>query len=144
MTTRGWTHAAAWILLVGAVAWIAKIAVIWSNDGRDLDKGAAAWLMRLGIVGLLLGSTAIGLWTARSAGAITRAVAVVLSPVVLAASTFAIGSVATTLLGGRGPAWLPEEIGIVAAGLVWLAVALWLLSRVRRAPHGAGGMAARL
>ena len=141
MTIRGWTNTAGWILLVGAAAWLAKIAVIWSNDGRDLDRGAAAWLMRIGMVGLLLGSTAIGLWTARSAGAVTRAIAVVLSPAVLAASTFAIGTVATTLLGGRGPAWLPEEIGIVAAGAVWLAVALWLLSRVRRASRGVRSIA---
>lgn len=135
MTLHRWSRIAGWLLVGGALAWLAKIAVIVAMDGRDLDTGAAAWLMRLGLAGLFLGVTGVGLWLARRRGPGVRALAVLLSPVVMAASLVALGTVAAAALGTRGPAYLRAEIGIVVAGVIWLAVGAWLLAATRAAPR---------
>ena len=133
MTIRGWVATAGWLLVGGAVAWLAKIAVIVAHDSHDLDRGAAAWLMRLGLVGLVTGATGVGLWLARRGSWPVRIAAVLLAPVVLAASLVALGSLAASAVGSRGPAYAREEGGIVLAAAIWLAVGVWLLVRVRRA-----------
>lgn len=134
MTIRRWSWIAGWLLCIGGIAWLTKVAVIVAKDGRELDTGAAAWLMRLGLVTLFPGATGVGLWLARRAGIAPRVLAVLLSPVVLAATLVGLGMISVALLGARGPAYLKEEIGIVVGGAVWLAVGAWLLARVRRTP----------
>ncbi|MGZ8379111.1 MAG: hypothetical protein ACXW61_04505 [Gemmatirosa sp.] len=134
ITIRRWSGIAGRILLLGAAAWLAKIAVLVADDGRHLDTGAAAWLMRLGLVCLLVGATGVPLWLARRGPAAVRVAAVLLSPVVLAASLVGLGTLASAAVGARGPAYLAEEAGIVAAAAVWLAIGSWLLRQVRRAP----------
>ena len=133
MKIRRWSNTAGWLLVSGGLAWLAKIAVIVAKDGRELDTGAAAWLMRLGLVCLFVGVTGVGLWLARRYGTAARAVAVFLSPVALAASLLGLGTAAVSVLGTRGPAYLREEIGIVVGAVAWLAVGAWLLSATRRA-----------
>ena len=135
MTIRRWSWIAGWLTLLGGVAWLAKIAVIVAKDGRDLDTGPAAWLMRLGLVGLFSGATGVALWLARRSRVVTRVVAVLLSPVALACSLLVIGTLATSALGKRGPAYLEAEIGIVAAAAVWLLIGVGLLMHVRRTPQ---------
>jgi hypothetical protein len=143
MTISRWTHIAGWFALGGGTAWLAKIAVIVATDGRIIDTGAAAWLMRAGLIGLFVGSTGVTLWAARRRGTGVRIAAVVLAPVVAAASLAAIGILSTVLVrnlvGARGPAYAGREAGIVVAAVVGLAVGAALLRQV----HGAARPAAR-
>lgn len=132
MTIRRWSWFAGWLTLGGSVAWLAKFAVIVASDGRIIDTGPAAWLMSLGLVCLLVGATGGPLWLARRGGAVARAAAVLLSPVVLAGSLWAIGALSAAAVGARGPAYLDEELGILVAAAVWLAVGVGLLAHVRR------------
>jgi hypothetical protein len=144
MTVRRWSMIAACLSLAGGVAWLAKFAVIVATDGRVATTGAAAWFMRLGLVCLFAGGTGVPLWLARRGRGLLRAAAVLLSPVLVAGSLVAVGTLATRAVGTRGPAYLHEEIGIAAAALVWLAIGAGLLARVRRAaarPFGAVGRA---
>jgi hypothetical protein len=139
MTVRRWSMIAACLSLLGGAAWLAKFAVIVATDGRVATTGAAAWFMRLGLVCLFAGGTGGPLWLARRGRGLVRAAAVLLSPVAVAASLVAVGSLAARAVGTRGPAYLHDEIGIAAAALVWLAVGAGLLARVRRAAAGAAG-----
>jgi hypothetical protein len=59
MTISRWTQIAAGSTVAGCAAWLAKIAVIVASDGRIIDTGAAAWLMRAGLVGLFVGATGV-------------------------------------------------------------------------------------
>jgi peptidoglycan/LPS O-acetylase OafA/YrhL len=131
MTLHQWTRIAASLTLVGAAAWLAKIGVIVATDGRVIHSGAAAWLMRVGLVCLPVGGTGLGLWLARRRGTPARVAAVLVSPVAVLAATAAAGVVSTAAVGSRGPAYLPQEAGIVGAGVLWLAVGAGLLARVR-------------
>ena len=137
MSVRRWSWIAGWLTLSGGVAWLAKIAVIVATDGRVMTTGAAAWLMRLGLVGLFVGVTGVGLWLARRGGWVTRAVAVLLSPVALAVALWGVGSLATSAFGMREPAYMRGEIGIVAAAVLGLAIGAWLLRHVQQTPHEA-------
>ena len=143
MTAHRWTLAAVWLTVAGSTAWLAKIAVIVATDGRIITTGPAAWLMRIGLVGLFVGSTGVGLWVARRRSRPVRAAAVLLSPVALAASLVTLGMLASAavraLVGGRGPAYLEQEVGIAVGAAVWLAVGTELLRRVRRTPDGTAG-----
>lgn len=132
MTLHRWTSIAGWLTVAGGAAWLAKIAVIVATDGRVMTTGAAAWLLRLGVVCLLAGATGGPLWLARARGRGVRVAAVLLSPVLLAGSLVALGAASTALLDGRGPAYLPAEIGIVVGATVWTAIGGALLRQVRR------------
>jgi hypothetical protein len=137
MTIARWTHIAGRFAVGGAVAWLAKIAVIVASDGRIIDTGAAAWLMRCGLVGLFVGATGVTLWLARHRGTWTRLAAILLSPAVVATSLVACGALAAllvrTFVGTRGPAYVGQEAGIVVAALGWLAIGGALLRHVRAA-----------
>jgi hypothetical protein len=134
MTVRRWSMIAACLSLAGGAAWLAKFAVIVATDGRVATTGAAAFFMRLGLACLFAGGTGVPLWLARRGPRGLRAAAVLLSPVLVAGSLVLVGTLAARAVGSRGPAYLREEIGIVAVALVWLAAGAGLLTRVRRAP----------
>ncbi|AMM52372.1 hypothetical protein TH61_15885 [Rufibacter sp. DG15C] len=75
-----WTKVAAVLLMAGALAWTIKLAVIISTNGRIIDTGAAALLMKLGILLLALGSTGIGFRLSEHRPVWVRVLSMLLSP----------------------------------------------------------------
>jgi len=138
MTVRRWSTIAACLAISGGVAWLAKFAVIVATDGRVATTGAAAILMRVGLACLFAAGTGVALWMARRGRPAARAAAILLSPVGVFASLAAVGVLSARAAGGRGPAYLRDELGIAVAAVVWLAIGAALLARVRRGPGAAG------
>ena len=132
MQSPKWPLYASALLLAGGVSWLVKIAVIVATDGRVITAGAAALLMSGGVVLLPLGAAGIGAWLARRTHVILRAVAALGAVAALAACTAALGWGATALVRGHGPGYAEQEVGVLAAGLVWSGVGAAALARFRR------------
>ncbi|RNI28712.1 hypothetical protein [Rufibacter latericius] len=78
-----WTKVAGLLLMAGALAWTIKLGVIISTDGRIIDTGAAAFLMKAGILLLAVGSTGIGHRLSLHRPVWVRVIAIILSPVIV-------------------------------------------------------------
>jgi hypothetical protein len=87
-----WTQVAGLLLMGGALAWTIKLCIIIATNGRIINTGAAALLMKVGIVLLLVGSTGIGNRLSRNRKLWFRIVAIILSPVVVFGSLILIGT----------------------------------------------------
>jgi len=122
------------MLLGGAIAWLAKLAVIVATDGEQTDTGAAAVFYLSGFVLLLVGSTAFGLWLTPR-GLALRIGAALLGPVAFVGSVSLLDAAAKALIGGRGPSYADDEWGILFAAVFWLAVGLVVAASIfDRAP----------
>jgi len=133
MQSPKWPIYASALLMAGGLSWLVKIGVIVATDGRIMTTGPAALLMSTGLVLLPLGAAGVGAWLARRTHLVLRVLATLAAVAGLIACSVALGWGATTLLGGRGPAYLAEEVGILAAGLLWCGLGAAALARLRRA-----------
>ena len=136
MQSPKWPLVASGLLLAGGLSWVVKIAIIVATDGRIITTGPAALLMSAGLVLLPLGAAGLGAWLARRTHLVLRALAAVAAVGVLVACSVALGTGATALVRGHGPAYATEEAGVLAAGLLWSGLGAAALARVR----GAGAM----
>lgn len=78
-----WTQVAGLLLMGGALAWTIKLCIIIATNGRIINTGAAALLMKIGIVLLLVGSTGIGNRLSRNRALWLRIISIILSPIVV-------------------------------------------------------------
>ena len=135
MTTTRWSTIASLMLIGGSVAWLAKQVAIaaTATNGVANESGTIAVFYLLGWALLLTGATGVGLWLTRTRRLIARASAVVLSPVACFACIMLLDSIGKPLVGARGPAYLPDEVGIIAMAVLSLVVGLWLFRTTRQA-----------
>ena len=130
MTRQRFVRTASAAAALGGAAWVTKVAVLAATDGDD--SLVVALLYLLGASGITLGAAWIGV---RAAGDAPLAVAIALGALgpLLAFVTYdaLIDPLAKALAGDAGPAWFEDEAGILAAGLVWVAISLpaWLATR---------------
>lgn len=131
---RLWIAIAGTALVFGGVAWLLKLWVIVSTDGRVVATGAAGALFDLGFYLLLAGSAGLGLRLMINHEPAMRGVAAVASPVafILSFNVFlGIGhptlATAGVIVGEALPSYLLEEGGILLSALVWSLVGIWLL-----------------
>lgn len=123
---------AAAVLAAGGLCWVAKFVEIAATDGAlsgmpETVAGVlyitAVTLMALGMAGLGVALFSGRHLVLRVAGALGGLGAWVLSYVV-------IETIAQAIVGDTDPAWVGEEIGIVATGAILMSIGL-LLARPR-------------
>lgn len=131
MRIQQWAKIAGALLLAGSAAWFAKLAVIVGTDGRVIDSGAAAWLMNIGLVCLVLGTSGLALWITRHHSLIIRSGAVLASPVAFLGSFLILDAMTKLAVGNADPAYLHEEAGIAVAATIWLMLGAWLRAQTR-------------
>ena len=131
MTNIRWIKIGTAFVLAGAAAWFAKLSVIIATDGRVNSTGAAAVFFLLGAALLVLGAAALGLWLARGRPVVVRVAAALVGPVVFFLSMNIIDSGAKTVLGDLGPAYAEDEWGILFTAILWLAIGLAAVQRLR-------------
>ncbi|MGB9013226.1 MAG: hypothetical protein WCB95_10285 [Aeromicrobium sp.] len=116
-------------LAIGGACWVLKFVVIAGTDGAvsGLPLTAASVLyigavslMAFGMAGLAVAALARRHVAIRVVGAVGGLVAWVLTYMV-------VEGIAQALTGNTDPAWLGEEIGIVATGAVLMTLGLVLL-----------------
>ena len=125
-----WNRVAGYLLIAGALAWMFKLVVIVSTNGRIINTGPAAVLMTAGLILLFIGSTGIGFSLARTRGMVIRAVSILLSPALLFGAFIFMGMISEPLFRDSVFWYAPEEAPIGLAVLLSLAVGL-RLSRSR-------------
>jgi len=122
-----WTKVAAILLMGGALAWIIKLGVIYATNGAVIDTGAAALLMKVGILLLAVGSTGIGHRLSANKALWLRIVAMVLSPVLLFGLFLLAGYFASPLFANINLWYAAQEAPIAIAVVVslWVGITLY-------------------
>jgi len=131
---RRWIKVATIMGIIGAIAWLAKVCVILAIEGEQTDTGLPGLLFTVGFIGLAIGSTAIGASLAAGRRRRVTLLAASVSPLVVMLLFVAMQASLLTLLDGLEPHYVRDEIGVViAAGL---AVALGVRGlRIRAHPR---------
>ena len=114
--------------LVGAVAWLAKVALVRLGDG---DSGSAPVVVTdyLGWVGLFVALAAAGYTLVEKAPVWLRAVVALATPLLVLMVWLLVDQAARAVLSADG--WLREELSTLIAAVVALVLGLWGLRRRR-------------
>jgi hypothetical protein len=120
--------------LVGGVAWLVKVGLIWGNGGTNTDGGLVAVCYILGLLALGVALLAGGYSVVATAPVWLR---VVVSLAVLALGWIIFGSIDSAAKGlYSGDDWLRDELGIlVSAALALVGGAVGLLRSRSHAPE---------
>ena len=128
-----WTQTASVLLIGGSLAWAIKLAVIISTNGRIIDTGAAALLMKIGILLLLIGSTSLGSSITANRSPFLRAISFLLSPVLIFGTCFLLTTALSPLVKDSSVWYAAQELPIAVVVVVCLPLGLFLYKRFRPA-----------
>jgi hypothetical protein len=128
-----WTAIASVILIGGSLAWAIKLTVIISTNGRIIDTGAAALLMKIGILLLLIGSTSLGSGISTNRSLFLRVVSFLLSPVFLFGTCFLLTTALNPLVKDSSVWYAAQELPIAVVVVVCLPLGVFLYNRFRPA-----------
>ena len=131
-----WIAVAGAALIVGGIAWIAKLWVIVATDGRVVATGAAATFLELGLVLLIVGSTGIGVRVMIRQEPSMRVVLALASPLVLLGVGYIVGggigyallAIGGSLAGTGVPGYLLAESAILGSAVIGLVAGTWLVA----------------
>lgn len=121
------------LLAIGGVAWLVKVGLIAANGGANTNEGIVAVFFFLGLFGLLVGSSSLGLWLARARTVLVRVLAVIAAIATFWISFSFIDGAMQSLVSSAGPQWVHDEMGIVVTAIIWLAIGMWVRARARGA-----------
>ena len=120
--------------VVGGAAWLTKVALIWANGGENTDTGVVGVMYLVGLAGVVVALGAAGYTLVEKAPVWLRAVVVVATPLLVMMVWMVldqgIKAVYTT------QSWVRDEINIVLAAVVALALGIWGLRRARGGRDG--------
>ncbi|MDP8908439.1 MAG: hypothetical protein M3N47_04820 [Chloroflexota bacterium] len=124
MTRQRWISIAATIAAAGGSAWLIKFPVVAATQQ---ESTAASILYLVGVLCLFIGSTWLGTLAAADRSRLLLAALVILSPIAFWISYSILDGLALALVGDSAAAWLQDELGIAAAGALWLAASAYVL-----------------
>ena len=122
------------LALVGGVAWLVKVALIWGNSGTNTTEGMVGILFSTGAVAIAL-AACLRAWHSPSANRLWIRVSAVL--VALAAFVAAVNL--PILVGWQifGRTWFAEEVGVLVTALLAMLLGQQWLRFGFRASQGA-------
>lgn len=123
------------VLAAGGFCWVVKFVVIAASDGAvsGMPNTATAILYISAVAFMALGMAGLGVALLSGRHVMLRILGAVAGLFAWVVSYMVIEGIAMAIVGDTDPAWLGDEIGIVATGAVLMTVGL-LLSR--RSPRG--------
>jgi len=133
-TELKWLRAATGLLLVGGVAWLLKFATIAATKGEDNILVSPLWIV--GFFSMLLGAAGIGVWLTWRLHVVVRILAGFVGAVAFFMSMNVTDSLAKSVAGDSGPAYLTDEWGILFTAILWLIVGLGAAARYRSVVAG--------
>lgn len=120
------------LALVGGTAWLAKVVVVWANDGANTTEGVAGALFLVGLAAIAGAAVTRAWYLPRSPKILWRVLSAAGALVALLAAVNLPILLAWTVIGRT---WFAEEAGIVlVAVLAVLVGARWIR---RGIPHAA-------
>jgi hypothetical protein len=120
--------------VIGGVAWLVKVALIWANGGTNTDEGVVGLAYLVGLVGVVVAVGALGWLLTRGRPVWLRAVATIVFPVVVFVGWQLLDGLIKAVYTEEN--WVQGEITIVIAALVALGVGGSALVRSGRRPAG--------
>ena len=129
-----WNRTAGMLLIGSGTAWIIKLSVIISTNGRVIETGAAAFFMAAGMLLLLIGSTGIGFFFSRRRAVWLRVLAILCSPVLVVGSFFVFGLISSRVFQNSSIWYAQQEAPIAFAAVTYLAVGFLLYKSGQHAP----------
>lgn len=139
-SSHSWVRVAAGLAAVGGAAWTVKFLVILADGGGDAG-GLTAVLYVAGVALMFAGSVFVAGLAARGRGLLVLVPAIVLSPLLVFVSYALLEGAAQAVVGDAGPAWLEDEVGVLATGVFWLAAGLWGRRGSRGEERGSASLA---
>jgi hypothetical protein len=133
------TRSAAVLATVAGAAWTVKFAVITARDG-SFDP-LESYVFILGLLGQIAAAALIAWQLTRALSGLARAGAAAAATLGIAAAAIAVQAAVAALVAARydgGNLGIEQEAGILAIGLVWLALgvtALWARVPVPTSSH---------
>jgi hypothetical protein len=115
--------------LAGGTAWIVKFAIITTRDGHFQPVEAVVYIG--GLVAILIGVVGLASAVAARFRAWVRPVSFLVVFVVALAISFFLLETVQGLADGTGNEGLDEELGVLAVGVLWVAVGSGLYARAR-------------
>ncbi len=119
-------------MIGGALAWILKLGVIISTNGRIIDTGAAALLMKVGLILLAVGSTGIGHRLSLHRAVLIKVVAIILSPVLAFGLFLLFAKVVTPLISPvieSSNVWYAQQEAPIGLAVLFFLTVGYLLFR---------------
>ena len=132
MTRAKWTRLAAMILIGGGVGWLLKLIAIPTTGGEDYESPVIALFFFVGLLGMLVGSTALGSRLAEGASLPLYLLALLVSPIA-AWVVFMLLDGVLKPVGEAGPVWYRDEAGITAMALLMIVAGVWVSRYERQA-----------
>ncbi len=131
--------AVAW--LVGGVAWLVKLTLIFANGGSNTDEGIVAVVFFAGVLALVVAGAASGFTLGRRWGTWAAVIGVPIGAAATLVGISAVDSVLKAIVPASG--WYEDEVGILGAAVISLLLGLALLKRGRSsgAPSSAAASA---
>jgi hypothetical protein len=119
---RRWIRWGVWVFALGGALWVVKVTLITANHlmGRDIDSFGVPVLYIAAVTLLASGATAVGAALLRHYPGWAQLLGAVVAIPALIFIYQGIDAVLKGLAGDVGPAWLPDELGIVATGALCL------------------------
>jgi hypothetical protein len=128
MTRQRFLRTASAVAALGGAAWVTKVAVLAATDGED--GPVVALLYMCGALGITLGASWVGVWLAGDRPvALAVVLGVLCSLLAFVLYDSVLDPLAKAALGEAGPGWFEDEAGILATGVLWLAVSLAAFNR---------------
>ena len=119
--------AVAW--LVGGVAWLVKLTLIFANGGTNTNEGIVGVAFFVGVLALVVAGAASGFTLLRRWGIWAAAIGVPIGAVATLVGFSVIDGVLQSVVPASG--WFEEEVGILGTAVVALLLGLALLARGR-------------
>jgi hypothetical protein len=115
--------------VVGAAAWLVKVALIWENGGTNTTDGLVGVLFDIGAIGIALGA-GIRAWHAPGSGLLRHRLVAVLAVLVAFVAAVNVPILLGWVLFGR--TWLAEEMGVILTAVVALVLGVRWVSAGNR------------
>lgn len=115
--------------VVGGVGWLAKVALIWANNGENTDSGLVGIMYGIGLVGLFVALAAAGYTLVETAPVWLRAVVAVATPLLVLMVWVLLNQAILAVY--PGDSWLRDELGILVAAVIAVLMGLWGFRRKR-------------
>ena len=115
--------------VVGAVAWLTKVGMIWANGGANTDEGLVGVMYLIGLLGVVVALGASGYTLVETAPVWLRAIVVVATPVLVLMVWTLLDQAIKAVYTEEG--WLRDEVNIVLAAVLALGLGVWALTRGR-------------
>lgn len=119
--------------LVGGVAWLLKIGLLYLSDGVNTESGLVGYAEIVGWAALFVSLAAAGYTLVETAPVWLRGVVAICTPLLVLMVWALLDQAVKAMYGGQS--WFRDEVSILVAAVIAIIMALWGFGRHRPEDH---------